>query len=766
MSPSADLSAAAAATPRNAVERLSAANSDCAQVGGAEDRPLAEYFRVLYKRRRIALAAFICIVVAGSARTLVEIPIYEARVRLLIEAENPNVVAFKEVIEPDRATADYYQTQHEILQSRRLVKMTLDTLKLWDHVEFAGTGQQSFSVRRAAARLLAALRSVATTGIRGARTTESSSAGETAVRARRIDAVLMRLTVSPVRKSRLVDVKFKSSDPVLAARVANALAAAYIEQNLEFKFSASKQATDWLAQQLAQQRGQVEGSEVALQRYREQNDALSLEERQNIVVQKLADLTAAATRAKTARIQKETQYAQLRLMQKDPAALDTFPAILSNTFIQNLKSELADLYRQESQLSSRLGRQHPEMLKLRSAIEMAEAKLRGEVSKIAESIRNEFRAAEAEERSLLEALEAQKREVLALNRKAIAYGVLQRDATSNQQIFDSLLRRTKETQISGELRSSNIHILDEAEVPRSPVRPRTSRDLLVTVFIGALLSVGLALFLNRLDDRFKSPEDVKEALGLPLLGLVPVVADQLRKAGMPLINNGVPPRFGEAFKTVRTNVLFSAPQDCARALAITSASPNEGKTVVASNLAVALAQAGQRVLLVDADMRRPRVHAFFKQALDPGLSNVIVGETRFNEAARHSAVPRLSILTAGVPAPNPAELLGSPRFVELLHALGAEFDWVLLDSPPVLAVADALIAAHAASGVLFVVGAEMTRRRTAEAALQQLEAVGAKLVGVVVNRLDLDRHAYGCADYYRAYGEYRPESAGGTGARS
>jgi succinoglycan biosynthesis transport protein ExoP len=710
-----------------------------------------DYLRVLYKHRWVILGVWLTTFVSTGVFTFLATPLYEATVKLLIEAESPKVVTFQDVIQEAQQRADYYQTQYDLLKSRSLARRTLDSLKLWEHPQFAGKARgetQGFSVGRALSGAVSAM-----AGLFWSSRSGQETPGETAAQARAIDAFLDYLEVSPVRNSRIVDVKFRSPDPNVAASVANAHARNYIEQSLEYKFLASKEASDWLAERLAEQRKKLEESEAALQRYREVNDAVSLEDRQNIVVQKLADLNAAVTKAKTERLEKEALYNQLRAIQSNREALDTFPAILSNTFIQDLKTQLGQLQREEAQLGEKLGDRHPDMIKLRTAIQTAEAKLQNEIAKVVQSVRNEYQAALAQERSLTEALEAQKREALQLNRKAIDYGVLQRDVESNRQIYESLLQRAKETGVAGELKASNIRVVDPAEVPRVPARPRKGLNLLLGAVVGAMLAVGFAFFLEYLDNRVKTPDEIKAYLGLPFLGMVPKVAAKDLRGETPLLGDGVPAPFAEAFRVVRTNVLFSSADSGSKSLIVTSTGPGEGKTLTASNLAVGLAQTGQRVLLIDADLRKPRVHELFGEARDPGLSNLLVGSAKASEAVRKTAVANLWILPAGRVPPNPTELLGSVRFKDFLATLREHFDWVLLDSPPVLVAADATVAAHVTSGVLFVVGAEMPTRHAARSALEQLGAAKARLLGAVLNRVDLEHNAY----YYSHY--YRPEYA-------
>ena len=346
------------------------------------------------------------------------------------------------------------------------------------------------------------------------------------------------------------------------------------------------------------------------------------------------------------------------------------------------------------------------------------------------------------------ALDAQKGEALAMNRKAIDYGVIARDVDSNKQIYDSLLQRAKETGVSGELRTSNVRIVDAAETPNDPVSPRRGLNILLGLFGGAFLGVGLAFFFEYLDNRVKTPEEIEQELGLPSLGLIPMTAGIAGKAN-PLISDAAPPNFAEAFRALRTNILFSAADGGPKSIVVTSTGPSEGKTMVAGNVAIGLAQTGQRVLLIDADMRRPRAHELFSIPVEPGLSNLLVGASKPSEVVRQSGVENLWIMPAGKTPPNPAELLGSKRFADLTSSLNGHFDCVVIDTPPVLAVTDSAVVAHRASGVLFVIAADVTSRQAAQTALDQLEHAHAKFLGAVLNRVDVERNSYYYSRYYR-----------------
>jgi len=708
--------------------------------GGVDDQHLLHYMKVLYMRRWTAVTVFLVLFVGVLVYTFTATPRYEARTRLLIESDDPNVVSFKEVIDDGASKADYYQTQYSILESRALARKTIDTLGLWQSPLFQDSRwDMEGMIARAVSSMWAALGHESDAA-------RSADVTETLAQSRVIDLFLEHLTIAPIRNSRLVDVKFRLSDPDVATRVANVLAQAYIDQNLGYKFGASKEATSWLEDRLAEQRTQVEAAEAALQRYREQHDAIPLEDRENIVVQKLADLNAAVTRAKTERLQKEAVYRQITAAGNDQAVLDTFPAILTNQFIQQQKGELANLQRERAQLAEKLGDRHPSMIKIQSAIDAAAAKLQAEIANVAQATRTEYEAALTQERSLIAALDQQKLEAQSMNRKAIEYGVLDREVKSNRQMYDDLLQRAKETGIAGELKSSNIRIVDRAERPRTPVTPRPLLNLSLALLGGIVLACGLAFFFEYMDSRIKSPDELTTHLGLAPLGLIPTLGKNWH-GSEPLVNNGVPHNFAEAFRALRTNVLFSFADEGSRTVVVTSTGPNEGKTVVASNLATGLAMAGKRTLLVDADMRRPCVHDLFKCPHEPGLSNVLVGNAKPSESVTKSNVPGLWVMASGHIPPNPAELLASRQFRDLLRSLGEHFDCIVLDTPPVMAVTDAVVTAHVASGVVFVVGAEMTSRHTAKIAIEQLASGRARFLGGVLNKVDVEGQGYYYSDY-------------------
>jgi succinoglycan biosynthesis transport protein ExoP len=697
------------------------------RMGAADFLEIRDYLRIIYGRRWIIVAIIAAGLVGGVLYNRMATNVFEARATLQIEADM-NVLALDRPLVEHDETKEFLPTQLGILASRDLARMAHEQLKL------------------------------------------SASDGlphERAAQVPTVDEIVRGRRLEPVKDARLVNIAFRSSDPAMAARVANALAQAYVQRNLEFRSRATGEASDWLSQQVSEQRKVVEASEAALQRYRMQHGADSLftdrsgVEQQNIVVQKLGQLQAAVSKARADTIEKETQYRQLSAIEAAREPLDTLPAIGSNTFIQGLKGELAGLQGQLAQAAKELGERHPDRIKLQGAVQNAEAKLRTEISNLAQAIRNDFEAAQARERASVAALDRQRVEAQALNGKAIEYVALEREAASNREALGKLSQRAREASLARELQSTNVGIVDAAEVPQTPILPRRERNIMVSFVGSGVLAFGLVFMLELFNTRIVSSHDVERQIHVRVVGVMPQVKPQRGQVSV-LLGDGAPPQFAELLHNLRTNLTMAPELASARALVVTSSGPGEGKTTVAANLAVSLARLNQRVLLIDADLRKPRLHELFGADQQPGLTNTLTGTATMN-AFRKTKVPRLWLLPSGNASRNPADLLGSERFGQLIDLFRTQFDWVVLDSPPVLAVTDPCLIARVASGVLFVVGCGQTSRESGSAAVARLRAAGGTVVGALLNRAVLDKSGPAYLSYYhRDYQAYYPQRDGSS----
>ncbi len=732
---------------------------------------LLHYLRVMVRRRWTALTTLLMTVGITAFVTIRTVPLYEAGARLMIEIERPRVIVFAEDEKNERGDEfrDYQGTQRRILQSRALASRTIETLSLWQHPELGGgrLEEPSFLDARAneAREFFASLPSKFSKSPNYSRGALVQYGGpdpdrqlgfeDNPERTPAIDTFLKRLTIREVPDSRLVDVSYRSREPKLAAAIVNALTEAYIEQNKEFKTTVANEATEWLGTQLEEHRKQLQKSQQTLQTFRENRPDAAAIDGADLVLRRLEGLNAALLNARTARIEKETISKQVEQLASDRAGLESLEPVRSNVNVQSLQKRLADLEQQDLQLAQTLGEKHPQRVTLRLEMEGTRERLTAEVDSVVERVASDFAAARDQELNLVRAVEAQRAEATATTGKRAEYDMLARAASTDQEIFQTLLQRTKETGVTTGLVATNIRVVDPASVPQRPVVPDTKKNLTLALFAGLMLSVCAVFFADYMDKSITSPEQIKSQLGLDCLGLVPLVDGYKSVGPTPLINTVVPAGLHEAVRSLRTGVLFSSRGEQVRSILVTSTAPGEGKSMVAANLALSLAQTGQRVVLVDADMRRPRLHTMFRAAQSPGLSELVAGQATPKTAIVRTSVPGLWLMPAGSIPSNPSEMLSSNRFERFVSGLSEVFGWVVIDSPPVMAVTDASLLAHITTGVLFVVGAEQTTVPVARHALEQLDAAQARFLGAVLNKVNLKRNAFYYGDYYRReYGDY------------
>lgn len=723
---------------------------------GTDSDHLLDKIAVIARYRKIAFAVFVLTAGAIMVQGYSQVPTYIAQARILIEDERST--AMPGITTPENTywqdPEPYYNTQYRILRGRDLTRRVVKKLNLGTVPEFnggvAGPAGPVDLMRQLARNAIGFVRPAPPVK------TEPPRPDETADEAALVGAFIGRVNVVPVTGSRLVDIQFTAYDPKFAAQAANALVDEYVTQNLEVKLQSGQNMLDWLEKELAAQQSKVEESERALSEYRDRENAMSLDDKNNIVLSRLNALNDALLRARTARIEREAVYSQVRNV-TDPTSADAINVVGQNSQIQTLKLRLADLQQQKVQMSERYGDRHPEMVKVNASLADAQRQLELETQKALQSVRNEYERAQLEEQTLSSNLDQAKRDVQDLSRKSVAYNVMEREARSNRTVYEALLQREKEMRVSSNSRANNVRVIDHAELPGGPVSPSGRRAWLMAILIGLAAGIGVAYGLDYLNDTVKTPEDVKRHLKMSFLGLVPSV----RGNKHPILGSSHSPHdFGEAFRSLRTSLHARYGEGGTKTMLVTSAQPLEGKTTTACNIAMALAYGGARVLLVDADMRRPGLHRPLRLKNDRGLAQVLSGQVRVRDVIQRTIDPNLLAITAGTPPPNPSELLASERMKTLLtNFMHGPFDWIVIDTPPVLAVTDAVVLAPLVSGVTFVVGAEMTRRRLAERAIETVLGSHPKQVGVVLNKVDFAKHKYYYARYHgHQYKNYYAEA--------
>ena len=711
------------------------------QEGDEGDLSVVDLWRVLVKRRWTIFTFFLIVLTSVVTATFLMTPTYRASLTLQIEREPAKVLEFQAVTPNESENSgDFYQTQYELLRSRSLAKRVVDQLDLAKHPLFTNTDEPSFWQ--------------SLTGLFSSATPSSQSLNNNADI---VERFLTSLAIEPVRNSRLVKVHFTSPDSDLAAQVVNAFADAFINMNLERRFEASSYAKDFLSDRLQQIKAKLEDSEQQLVKFARQEQIINIDERKTVNLQVLQQLADALTKAEEERIRQEALYLQVR----QTSGGSTLSSVLQSPVIQEFKNIQAKL-EAEYQDNLRLYKPaYPKMRQLQGQIGELQRKISQEMGNIRESIKVDYRTSKANEDLLRQKLEQVKSEVMGLQDRSIQYNILKREVDTNRQFYDGLLQRYKEIGVAGGVGANNISIIDRAEIPGFPFKPNLQINALLAMLFGLLGGIGLAFLIEHLDDTVKLPEDVERILNLPVLGIIPSVREPRGREQMEqslYLTAQTDPRsaFAEAYRSVRTALQFSTPEGAPRILLVTSSVAGEGKSTTSLSLAIHFAQASKKVLLIDADLRNPSLHQELNMDNGFGLTNYLAGNVKPVDIAKSAPIENLEnlfVVTAGTLPPNPAELLSTPKMMTFLSLAAKKFDQVIVDGPPVLGLADALILGNLCDATLLIIEANGTRRGAVQGSLKRLRSSRTRVLGGILTKLEADSHAYGYQQSYYYYHE-------------
>jgi succinoglycan biosynthesis transport protein ExoP len=707
-----------------------------------EQSPLLHYWRILKKRRWTVVATLGIILALTVIFTLKTTPLYQATSKVAIFPENPNALGFKDLENnsPDFEYEATLETQAAILRSDALAMRVIEAMHLDQNPKFTTTTRQRT----------------------GDSLQVSSMQPDPATAAGLLGRFRGGLSVQLVPNSRLVQISFTHPDPRLATEIVNALVRTFTEENFKTKYEAVTQTSDWLSTELADLQMKVQTSEEKLVRYQKDHSILGVDEKQNIVTAKLDELNKELTEAQTDRIQKESNY---RLgVDGDPAAFSKTSREGPGTMLEKLRDKEADLNTQLAQVTTQFGTGYPKVAELTNQVKQVRAEIAAEEARMQQGIRDEYLGALQRENLLVTAFNQQKQEANQLNESSIEYSVLKRDAEANRQLYQDLLQRLKEAGVSAGLRSSNIRVVDIARTPTNPIKPNVPRNIELGLILGLACGIGLTFTLEGLDTSIRTMEEVNAISTLPALGTIPLqfasngslrkrlmpVQGETAKSESPVLVTYARPKSeaAEAYRSLRTSILLSSFGAPPKVILVTSALPQEGKTTISANSALVLAQRGDRVLLIDADLRRPGIDKLFGFRSRGGLSTLVTGGDKFEDVVvPFTAVPNLWILPAGPIPPQPAELLGSTVMKDYIARWRNEFDHVVIDTPPCLSVTDAVLLSPEADRVILVARAGKTTKIALRRACDLLSQVNAKVMGVVLNALNMNS-----AEGYYYYG--------------
>ena len=719
-----------------------------------QESGLQEYLRVLVKRKWVILSCIAVIFALVAVATLRSTRIYDASGSIAINKPEPNILSFKD----SPSVSDFddpadLDTEVSVLKSDALAWQVITQLQLAKRPEFGGTGETSVTN---------------TIGLTTDKDPDSQK------KSALLDGLKGNLRVALRPNTRIIDIHYRSADRNLAASVVNTLITSYREQNFRTRYESTTQTSEWLAKQLTEMKVKVEDSQEALVKYQKDHQILGIDEKQNITTSKLDELNKELTSAESERMERESVY---HLVQSgDPDAAVTAAASTDNRgtspsassgLLEKLREQQADLKIQIAQLSTQFGPSYPKLAQLDNQLKETEAQIQTELKKVVGRIRGDYMAALHREQMLRAALDDQKQEANHLNESAIQYNQLKREAETNRTLYEGLLQKLGEANVASGLKSNNFRVVDLARVPTQPAEPNVPRNLAFALALGISTGIGMAFLLEGLDNTVRTPEQAQVISSLPSLGMIPFgsrggvngeghqrLAVAASREAVELVTQTRPQsQMAEAYRALRTSLLLTSSGGPPKVILVTSALPQEGKSTTSINTAIVLAQKGARVLLVDADLRRPSIHKSFGLGPRTGLSNVLTGNTTLQQATvRSPLLPSLFILPAGTPPPNPAELLASSNMGEVIAEMLDQYDHVVIDTPPTLSVTDAVIMSTRADAVVLVIRSGQTTKQALRRARDLLTQVNAHVCGVLLNAVDLSSPDY--YYYYEYQGKY------------
>jgi succinoglycan biosynthesis transport protein ExoP len=717
-----------------------------------QESGVREYYRTLLKHKWAALSTLVVIFSVITIATLRTTPIYESAGTIAITKPDSGIVNFKD----STPEWDYYDptemdTEVRILKSDLLSLQVLRALGL-------DKGPTNLSATDANALNL---------------TGDAENFDSPRISAL-ISSFKSGLTVAMVPNTRIIEVRYRSPNKELAARAVNTLISTYEEQNFKTRYESTMEASDWLSRQLADLQMKVETSTEKLVQYQKQHEILGTDDKQNIITSKLSELNKELTEAESQRMEKQAVY---ELMQSGDANTVSAAAMGvssssdskgESSLLEKLQSQDADLRIQSAELSTQFGPSYPKVQQLNTQLKEVAAQIQLQTKKVLDSVHDDYMAALQREKMLSAALDKQKQQANALNESSIEYNLLNRDVESNRTLYEGLLQKLKEAGVTAGLRSTNIRKVDQARVPNYPSSPNIPRNLTFALALGLSSGIGLAFLLEALDNTVRTPEQAQAISGLPSLGMIPLGSRQTAnlldpakrlalaasKEVVELVSQSRPQsQMAESYRALRTSLLLTSSGAPPKTILVTSALPQEGKSTTSINCAIVLAQKDSRVLLIDADLRRPSIHKTLGLGPKIGLSDVLTGNATLQQAIVRSPIaPSLFILAAGTPPPNPAELLASSHMRDVLSTLREQYDHVVIDTPPTLSVTDAVVMSTSADAVVLVIRSGQTTKQALRRSRELLGRVNARVSGVLLNAVDLRSPDY--YYYYEYQGKY------------
>jgi polysaccharide biosynthesis transport protein len=713
----------------------------------AEEVHLRDYLDVIFRRRWLIASFLMLTFISTLILTLASPKIYKASSSIEVSPQDQKVTKFEEVVSSEARVQEFYQTQVDLLQNSELARRVIENLDLAENpvIKKALNGNGSSGI---GARVKAFLSSLVS-----ADKEKEDLAGippEAIEEQHLLKFVEDNLEVSPKRNSMIIGVSFTSPDRNLSMNVVNAFVEEFVRWNMEKKLEASQMARDFLMKQIDRAKINLEKAEEDLNRFGKQAGIVSLDAKQNSVYRQLEELNSALAVAETDLIGKEAVYRQAK---SDGAS--ALPQVMDNRLIAGLKAEYARLQSEYEDLSVTFRDEYPKVKALKTKMDSIGDQIKTEENRVFLAVEDEYKTALEKVKSMTARVEAQKKTAIDLNERATQYKIMAREVDTNKGIYQSLLERTKEIESMVGVSSSNIHVVNKAVLPIKPFKPKVKLNMLLALVVGLMGGIGLAFFLEYYADTISNPDEISDRFRIPILGVAPLSKSDENPVEQAFINEPQSP-LSEAIRSVKMSIQLAGTADRAKSFLLTSIKPSEGKTTLAANLALAFAGAGEKVILIDADMRKPKLHKFFQghdESFSPGLSRFLSGVSSTGLVLKNG-ICNLCFIPAGPSPPNPVELLVSTRFALLIETLTRRFDRVIVDGPPYSGFADSLVISGHVGGVVLVSSMGETTRDAIRHFKKSMMNSRGKILGCIINKVDVGRR-FGYQPYYRYYSHYQ-----------
>jgi polysaccharide biosynthesis transport protein len=718
--------------------------------GDEDTRPfdIFKYLRILTKYKWLIAGVIILVTGLTAVSTFMMTPIYRATASIQIERDVTKIIEKGEVEFEDTSGGEFYQTQYQLLSSRTLAERVSEALRLGDDKAFnIPVSPTLFNLIRA--KLTEFISSLIFTETTRRAEEQTAAPPEAKNNKAAVGRLMGGLRIEPVRGSRIVNIYFNHPDPAVAQRIANGYAEVYITDNLDRRFETTAYARKFLEERLQQLKARLEESEKQLVQYADDKGIITLGEGKTVVDSDIEAVNSKLTEARSEKIRLELIWQRV----EDAEGLEIAEIRNSETVQANrkLRSELSAQYQQKLNVFKP---EYPEMQQLRSQIKELDSQLAQTVKAVKADIKSAYESARITVATLEAEFERGKTALVQQRNRSIQYNILQREVDTNRQLYDGLLQRYKEIGVAGGIGRNNISFVDKAQLPTSPASPDVRRNLLLGLLAGLAIGLLIAFGLDFLDETFRIPEDVEQELGLAVVGVVPLPKGS---GGISADLQDQRSAISESFRSLRTSLQFSTPEGLPSSILVTSSLPGEGKSTCAVGLADAFGKMGLKVLLIDADLRKPTLHKRFNLRNDRGLTNYLIGGMHPADTLQVTPLANVFVMTSGPMPPNPAELLSGSRMSDLCSAAREAYDVIIVDGPPIIGLADAPLLAGATQVTLMLVGANSTRKSALRMAVRRIQAVRGNIVGVVLNKFDRREAGYG---YGYGYGDYEYYSYG------